>query len=842
MHSTMAKEISKLASSAKVVSRYEVHQKLGEGSMAEVYLATHLLLGRQVALKFLKEGLGENFSLQAFQQEAQAVAALNHPNIMQVYDFDRTEDGHFFMATEYLRDGDLLTQVRRHEKEGRPFSLDEVLHIIRSVAAGLEHAHSKGIVHRDVKLSNIFLAQGSRVVVGDFGLAKNLELGTEPTLLGGIVGTPTYMSPEQFQGLPLDGRTDIYALGVVFFHLLAGKPPYVGDNLSQLAMLHLHGPIPNILDLRPELPPRLGLIITQMLQKEAPARYPNLKAFLADLDRLEQTPLEEQTLYLESSGSLASPLAQKSLSLPRPPQRLNLPTWALALGLFLILALAAYAFLGRGGQGEESAQATLVIPPISPAQPGEYLVLVAPLVDEQSGTDLGSLVLDRLKTGELALVLGDNLRVEALPQELQSQDEAQAIGEALGASLLLWGQAGANAWELEVYAPGQGEDYLDHLNLLLLRDADFASRALGKAPLILDYYARHLLLNRVIADNDLYTSFYLIFSFRALEAEATQLPLAPNEQKLFAMIAGIVNEEYLVADTNVADLLALYPQDRAFYMWRWALNALWGQAELAEQYALRLQSLTDDGDLAGALLLYTHTFFSDVPKLLSLGPTLGPVEENTANQMGRSQYWLVLIHEGRWEEVAALRAQVAGTDDGLWIDIDMMLAEIVGNRAQRDALSLDYIQSRENRFFVEASLFFQRLQFEYYHPMAFVLAAYSNEQAKQYPLALLTYQLAFSFHPDDYLLQWRLGHVQEALGNAQAAYDFYTATLADAPVSFPIAAYDQALLVQAQGDKIEGAAPVCELATTAQVLAQESPDLYAALLSEIEALLQAEAC
>jgi tRNA A-37 threonylcarbamoyl transferase component Bud32 len=842
MSDAMSEGISAILASPKLLGRYEIHRKLGEGSMSEVYLATHLLLGRQVALKFLKPDAAEGYTRQSFQKEAQAVAALNHPNIMQVYDFDQIEEGQFFMSGEYLHDGDLLTQMRRREKEARPFRLDEILHIIRSVAAGLEYAHSKGIIHRDVKLSNIFLAEGLRVVVGDFGLAKILDLPAEGTLQGGIVGTPTYMSPEQLQGQTVDQRTDIYALGIVFFYLLAGQAPYSG-NLTQLAVQHLHAPIPDILTFRPDLPPSIALIILTMLQKDANDRYPDFKAVLSSLDRLGQGHLEDDTLYLESSPALplALPPAEKNVKLPLPPQSLKLPTWALALGLFLILALAAYAFLGRGGQGEESAQATLVIPPISPAQTGEYLVLVAPLVDEQSGTDLGSLVRDRLTTGELGLVLGDNLRVEALPQELQSQAEARAIGEALGASLLLWGQTGTNAWELEVYAPGQSEDYLDHLNLLLLRDADFASRALGKAPLILDYYARHLLLNRFIAMNDLYTSFYLIFSFRTLEPEAIELPLAPNEQKLFAMMLGIIDEDYVLADSNAANLLALYPQDSAFYLWRWVLNALWGQGDLAEQYALTLQNLSGDSDFSRALLLYTYTFFNDVPKLLPLGPQFGALSSNTANQMGTFQYWQILIHEGNFEDVAAFLPQVVAFDRNLSVDTEILLSEVVGDFAKRDRLRPLLIQSQETRFFAEVVAFFQQLQFEYFHPILF-MRAYGTEQDKQYPLALLTYQLGLGLYPDDYLLQWRLGHVQEALGNAQAAYDFYTATLADAPVSFPIAAYDQALLVQAQGDKIEGAAPVCELATTAQVLAQESPDLYAALLSEIEALLQAEAC
>ena len=203
----------------QLVGRYELHEKLGEGGMAEVYRASQLALGRDVAIKFIKTTLTETQFAARFQREAKAVAQLSHPNILQVYDFDRTDDGRYFMVAEFLRGSDLADQIDR-----KTFSLDECIGIVKAVAQALGYAHQHGIIHRDVKPSNIFLTDDERIILTDFGVAKMLSDGSL-TETGMTIGTPHYFAPEQGTGQAIDHRADLYALGVVFYELLTGETP-----------------------------------------------------------------------------------------------------------------------------------------------------------------------------------------------------------------------------------------------------------------------------------------------------------------------------------------------------------------------------------------------------------------------------------------------------------------------------------------------------------------------------------------------------------------------------------------------------------------------------------------
>src|SRR2546425_5143989 len=221
------------------LGRYEIRAKIGEGGMGEVYLAQDTKLDRKVALKILPADVAAHPDrMRRFVQEAKAASALNHPNILTIYEIDETDSGHF-IATEFI-DGETL----RERLCSAPMKLGEVLDVAAQIASALSAAHAVGIVHRDVKPENIMIRRDGIVKVLDFGLAKLTErtspelvdteaptrpaINTEP---GMVMGTALYMSPEQARGLAVDGRTDIFSLGVLTYEMVAGRLPFVGATM-----------------------------------------------------------------------------------------------------------------------------------------------------------------------------------------------------------------------------------------------------------------------------------------------------------------------------------------------------------------------------------------------------------------------------------------------------------------------------------------------------------------------------------------------------------------------------------------------------------------------------------
>src|SRR6058998_2212440 len=224
------------------LSHYRIVSKIGAGGMGDVYLTQDTKLDRKVALKILPADLAANHDrMRRFVQEAKAASALNHPNIITIYEIDETGSGHF-IATEFI-DGETLRERGRQA----PMKLGEVLDIATQIAGALSAAHAAGIIHRDIKPENVMLRRDGIVKVLDFGLAKLTErsapgvvcpeaptqavINTEP---GIAMGTAIYMSPEQARGLQVDGRTDIFSLGVVIYEMVAGRLPFEGSNTTEV--------------------------------------------------------------------------------------------------------------------------------------------------------------------------------------------------------------------------------------------------------------------------------------------------------------------------------------------------------------------------------------------------------------------------------------------------------------------------------------------------------------------------------------------------------------------------------------------------------------------------------
>lgn len=265
------------------ISHYEILEKLGEGGMGIVYKAQDTKLKRTVALKFLPpQTLASEADKTRFLHEAQAAAALDHPNIGTIHEIDEA-DGRPFIVMAYI-DG----QTLKHKIEAGPVAVDEALAIAIHVAQGLQAAHEKGIVHRDIKSANIMITSKSQAKIMDFGLAK-LTGRTQLTKMGATVGTVAYMSPEQARSEAVDHHTDIWSFGVVFYEMLAGQLPFQSQYEQALVYCILNETPKAVSTLRAEVSPELEAIVAKCLEKEAPKRYQDANDLLADLYRLKGT-------------------------------------------------------------------------------------------------------------------------------------------------------------------------------------------------------------------------------------------------------------------------------------------------------------------------------------------------------------------------------------------------------------------------------------------------------------------------------------------------------------------------------------------------------------------------
>ncbi len=278
------------------ISRYKIIEKLGSGGMGEVYLAEDTRLGRKVALKLLAEELTQNRDrLSRFDQEAYAASALNHPNILTIYEMG-DESGRHYIVTEFI-DGITL----RKRLAGPPLEFAEVMDIAIQIAAALEEAHAAGIVHRDIKPENVMIRRNGHVKVLDFGLAKLTETATSEEMdteavtralvqtdAGMVLGTSQYMSPEQARGKPVDARTDIWSLGVVLYEMATGRAPFSGETKTDVIVAIAKNEPTPMARFAPNAPSEFEWIVLKALRKDVDERYQTIKELESDLKKLKQ--------------------------------------------------------------------------------------------------------------------------------------------------------------------------------------------------------------------------------------------------------------------------------------------------------------------------------------------------------------------------------------------------------------------------------------------------------------------------------------------------------------------------------------------------------------------------
>ncbi len=268
---------------ARELGQYRLTRHLGSGGMGEVYLAEHLLLRRPCAIKLIRpERAGDARELRRFEREVRATARLTHWNTVEIYDFGHAEDGTFYYAMEYLPGLSLQDLVDAHG----PLPAGRAIHLLRQVCCALREAHAVGLIHRDIKPTNILACERGGVhdvaKLLDFGLVhaqapdlRDVALSQE----GSLRGTPSYMSPEQAAGeAAIDPRTDIYSLGAVAYFLLTGRPPFVRETAMRTLAAHLHLPPTPPTELRPDLPDDLAAVVLRCLAKDRADRPPSAEA------------------------------------------------------------------------------------------------------------------------------------------------------------------------------------------------------------------------------------------------------------------------------------------------------------------------------------------------------------------------------------------------------------------------------------------------------------------------------------------------------------------------------------------------------------------------------------
>lgn len=358
---------------------YQVVAPLGEGGMAAVYKAYQPGVDRYVALKILPRHFASDpLFVSRFEQEAKVLAKLQHPHILPVFDFGQA-DGYTYIVMPFLQSKDLTTLVRT-----QTLSLTQIRRIISQVGDALDYAHSRGLVHRDVKPSNVLLDERGNCLLTDFGIAKMVESSSKLTATGGIIGTPAYMAPEQGMGEQVDGRSDIYALGIMLYEMAIGRVPYQAETPMAVMIKHLNDPLPLPRHLNPALPEAVERVILKALAKNPQDRYATagemVRALQAAIpETIEQPPLsaEGDATLISTSGTTLKEQRQKHAGTEegREASQPRSRWLGLAVGLVILVLVAAgvifFAFRSSDEQASEptAAATAQTVAAVQPTEP-----------------------------------------------------------------------------------------------------------------------------------------------------------------------------------------------------------------------------------------------------------------------------------------------------------------------------------------------------------------------------------------------------------------------------------------------------------------------------------------
>jgi serine/threonine protein kinase len=323
---TLETTTDEMARGTVFAGRYEIIEELGAGGMGRVYRAYDRKIEEEVALKLIRPDIAaERRTVERFRNEIKTARKITHKNVCRMHDLGE-EGKNLFIIMEYVRGEDLKSLMRR----ARILATSTAVSIARQVAEGLGEAHRIGIVHRDLKPGNIMIDKEGNAKIMDFGIARSLaRAGT--TAEGAIIGTPEYRSPEQVEGKPADQRADIYALGVILFEIVTGRPSFEGETSLAIAHKHRYEPAPDPRTLNPQIPEDVSHLILRCLEKEKEKRYQTAAEVHADLEKIEQLiPSTDRITRTKK------PFTSKEITVKFTVRKLFFPV--LALGAVIIIA------------------------------------------------------------------------------------------------------------------------------------------------------------------------------------------------------------------------------------------------------------------------------------------------------------------------------------------------------------------------------------------------------------------------------------------------------------------------------------------------------------------------
>ncbi|MEZ5465710.1 MAG: protein kinase [Lysobacteraceae bacterium] len=370
---------------------YRILRPLGEGGMASVFLAVQESLDREVALKVMAPALSANAEFaERFLQEGQITAKLSHPNLVTIYDIG-SHGSVYYLAAEYIPGGTLRQRI-----DAGKLTVAQALDVAVDIARGLDYAHGKGIVHRDVKPGNVLFRSDGTAVLADFGIAKAIGATGGMTVAGSSIGTPDYMSPEQAQGGPLlDGRSDLYSLGAVLFEMLSGRQPYESTDPFTVALMHVTQPIPEL----PETTAWLQPMVDSLMAKSPESRASNGEQFVRQLEALLAAAPEAANLHVDTQprrrqSRLSQPDRHQATRASSSSSGTKRGVW---LGLLVTVAVIGgglgWYFLRDAGDGTPPVPTPAVTDTPSNSGPSDTRPGVIPLEPKPVGeTDIGLLL------------------------------------------------------------------------------------------------------------------------------------------------------------------------------------------------------------------------------------------------------------------------------------------------------------------------------------------------------------------------------------------------------------------------------------------------------------------
>jgi len=358
---------------------YTIIRPIGEGGMASVFLAVQKSLEREVALKVMSPMLASNAEFASrFLIEGKITAKLQHPNLVTVYDIG-THNGVYYLAAEYIPGGTLKERITDGE-----LTVAEALDVISDIAQGLDFAHQKGFVHRDVKPGNVLYRNDGRVVLADFGIAKAMDGSNSSTVAGASIGTPDYMSPEQARGEPVDGRSDLYSLGTMFYEILVGHPPYQAADPFTVALMHVTHPIPEL----PAPYEWLQPLIQGLMAKNPAERYNTGASFVEALHKLVESAPQGAVLQQSSARKVGGPGRISGTGATQQRTRVNLskaterPAWIIpSVAVAGLIGAGLIGWLLMSGDKEPDSNAVAV-------DPNTSNTVVTPVTGNGSGTGI----------------------------------------------------------------------------------------------------------------------------------------------------------------------------------------------------------------------------------------------------------------------------------------------------------------------------------------------------------------------------------------------------------------------------------------------------------------------